>query len=570
MDHDNDQDMHSYEDNDEEQLEEELSHEEEPFQVIGTVKKVKLKHAKTVLPNWVLNPIVFDCEITSDHDLLVDNYSHIIGQSIVNKLKANGIHSFFPVQKHLIPYLIQSFNHSNLLRPRDVCVSSPTGSGKTLAFVIPVIQSLLQRIRTEIRVLIVLPVSDLAIQVFQVVEKYCQGTTLRPGLAVGHKSFAEEQRALVKEIPNSKGQKAYHSLIDILVATPGRLVDLIQRTPGFSLKNLSILILDEADRMMNESQFNWLEEIEKSIFGSDLSNKYPCCCFIDKPSSSKRYSYDYDCCCPIANDAFVRPVQKILFSATLSNDIEKLQSISLFKPILFKASSNKLPSSTNNETAFVFPNELKEYMIITKTDRKPLILWYLIEILKYRKVLCFTGSLENTHRLFILLSQLPDIVVAEYSSRLQGRKRNKMLSRFLNGKIDIIVCSDIFARGLDIEGINYVICYDPPTQVTTYVHRIGRTARAGKEGTAITLLSPEQLGHFNSIIRRAHKHNKNNNKNKEKFVEKMVIKKNALKPLKDKYKDALAKLAKEMSLEKKKLKFKRKTPLRVKKKVKKA
>ena len=160
MDHDNDQDMHSDEGNDEEQLEEEPSYEEEPFQVIGTVKKVKLKHAKTVLPNWVLNPIVFDCEITSDHDLLVDNYSHIIDQSIVNKLKANGIQSFFPVQKHLIPYLIQSFNHSNLLRPRDVCVSSPTGSGKTLAFVIPVIQSLLQRIRTEIRVLIVLPVSD--------------------------------------------------------------------------------------------------------------------------------------------------------------------------------------------------------------------------------------------------------------------------------------------------------------------------------------------------------------------------------------------------------------------------
>jgi len=216
--------------------------------------------------------------------------------------------------------------------------------------------------------------------------------------------------------------------------------------------------LDESDRMVSELQFNWLQEIESSVFGNN--RKHHCFCSIDGTDNDcqlNRYNVSNECCCLNNRSINSKPIHKILFSATLSTDPEKLKFISLFEPILFMVSSDPTSSTsgnTSNPTKHLVPEELKEFMIIAKEDRKPLIVWYLMEVLKYRKVLCFTGSVENSHRLYSLLKEMSGLVIAEFSSKLSAKRREKLLNRFVCEKIDLIICSDIFARGLDIDGIN--------------------------------------------------------------------------------------------------------------------
>ena len=525
----------------------------ESFPVIGQVLGQKSEKVITISEKWITEPIVFDGDVKESQSL--DEFSHIIDESLISLLSDNGIKSLFPVQRQVIPYLLKCFSSSHLIRPKDVCVCSPTGSGKTLSFVIPIVQYLRKRVVTKVRVLVVLPVRDLAIQVFQVFQNYCKKSSLKVGLVVGHKSFVEECNSIVrKSIDGSQ----YHSLVDILVATPGKLVDLIQRADGFDLSQLEVLVLDESDRMISELQFNWLQEIESSVFTSN--RKHHCICSIDYTINDKRlerYNVSNECCCHNWRSLNSRPIHKILFSATLSTDPEKLKFISLFEPILFKVKSDSKTSSEDKhlETSkHLIPKELKEFMIIAKEDRKPLIVWYLMEVLKYRKVLCFTGSVENSHRLYSLLKEMSELVVAEYSSRLSAKKREKLLNHFMSEKIDLIICSDIFARGLDIDGVKCVICYDPPRNETQYIHRVGRTARAGNEGTAIMLVTPTQISHFNIISRRVHQ-KYDSNEIKELRVKKMTVKESELKPLITKYKKSLEKLSVYIKLNEKKKKI---------------
>ena len=545
-----DQQMSEAEDEEQEEIQEEVS---DNFPVIGQVLKVKTQKVTTITEKWLTEPIVFDNDMKKSKSL--DQFSHIIDKSMISLLSDNGVNSLFPVQQEVIPYLLKCFNNYEIIRPKDVCVCSPTGSGKTLSFVIPIVQYLRKRIVTEVRVLVVLPVRDLAVQVFQVFQNYCKKSSLKVGLVVGHKSFAEECDSIVRRsIDGSK----YHSLVDILVATPGKLVDLIQRADGFDLRHLEILVLDESDRMMSEVQFNWLQEIESSVFTSN--RRHHCFCSIERSNSDKqieRYNLMNECLCENSQSLNVRPIHKILFSATLSTDPEKLKFISLFQPILFAVSSDQNKSNDNtieSTEKYLIPKELKEFMIISKEDRKPLIIWYLMEVLKYKKVLCFTGSVENSHRLYSLMKEMSEVVVAEYSSRLNAKKREKLLNHFMSEKIDLIICSDIFARGLDIDGINCVICYDPPRNATQYIHRVGRTARAGNEGTAIMLLTPTQISHFNIISRRVHQKSQMKDKN-DLCVQKMTIKESDLKPLMTKYKKSLEKLSVYIKLDEKKKKI---------------
>ena len=144
----------------------------------------------------------------------------------MQKLKENQITYFFPVQRQVIPHLLK---RNKYFRPSDLCVSAPTGSGKTLAFVLPLVQLLSDRVVPRVRALVVLPVQDLAMQVFKVFQAYSSANHLRVKLISGQKSFAQEQVELVVHDDNASiDQGVYHSLADIVVATPGRLVDHIQ------------------------------------------------------------------------------------------------------------------------------------------------------------------------------------------------------------------------------------------------------------------------------------------------------------------------------------------------------
>lgn len=533
--------------NDEEGDVDEVDDNAEQFTIIGEVKAMKPKPLKTPLPKWIREPTIFDKNITSDDP--PEYLAPYLSDSLIEQLKTNGVSHLFPVQKSIIPYLCKSFKAARSFRPSDICVSSPTGSGKTLAFTLPVINSLQSRVETALRALVVLPVRDLALQVHHVFETYCKGSSLRVGLAVGQRSFQEDVDNLIRLNRDS----SYRSAVDILVCTPGRLVDLIQRAKGFDLTKLKYLIVDEADRIMSsELEHHWLDEVEKAVHGNPANNmNVPCLCGHSK--TDHRVSVECQVGCALSNYSNrTSSVQKLLFSATLSNDPVKLQSMKLFQPKLFIASANEKSVKTT------MPTELTEQMIITAEDKKPLVLWYLLETLKYRRMLIFTGSIENTHRLYKLLKNVDDVKVAECASYLAPAKREQLLKQFSDNLVDVIICSDMMARGIDLTNVSYVVCYDPPTNDTAYIHRIGRTARAGKSGVAITLLTSKQIGLFQTVIRRAHQRSSTNSSAQNYGVEKFAIKESLLKKLVPKYKEALKDLSKSVSKEDRNTHFRKK------------
>lgn len=485
------------------------------FKVLGTIKKNKLKKIQPTLPKWMCDGQGFlgDIEANSCN---VDQFHQLLKPDLLPILKQNNIDKLFPVQRAIIPRLVESFANLKFVQPNDVCVLSPTGSGKTYGYVIPIVNHLMGRVVTQIRALVILPVSDLAVQVFKVFQQLCKGTTLRVGLATANKKQTDQQFYKSNwEIGTTL------CLVDILVATPGKLLDLIQENRDFHLRHLQVLVIDEADRMMNETQFEWLKEIEKSVFESN-SKRY--CQCIWKPVATLNIEPLSACSSLNCKSLF-----KILFSATLTSDPEKLANLCLHYPILFNCITSEQSAANPRQT---IPENLHELMIIIDHDKKPLVLWHLIKDLKYKKILCFTDSIQSTHRLYQLMKLIPELKAVEFSSKQTIQKRKKILRQFESGLVDIIISTDIFARGLDISGIGCVVCYDLPRNDTAYIHRVGRTARGGQSGTAISLITPNQLKHFTIISRRAHRSDR-------KQIEKLVVRNSDLKHLLPEYQKAL-------------------------------
>nr|CAD7399198.1 unnamed protein product [Timema cristinae] len=460
------------------------------FTILGTHQFGKKKKVKRVLPNWLANPTI----ISTNLQKLTTSVEDVPGidEDLVQKLKENNIIQFFPVQSHLIPYLLSAHNKPRYYWPSDVCVSSPTGSGKTLAFVIPIVQALKKRVAIHIRALVVLPVQDLAMQVYEVFKNYCEITDLKVLLVTGQNSFKLEQRQLVRTCVASDPQ----TLVDIVVTTPGRLVDHLQYTPGFSLKNLRFLVIDEADRIIENIQDDWLYYVEKHI------NKglHP------PPLSVSTLQW------------YRPPPQKLLFSATLSQDPEKLHQLALFQPKLFTSVINESSEIGENIKMskeirgdfigkYTTPLELREQFCVVEAANKPTLLYHLIKSNGWKHVLCFTNTRIISHRLSLLLKHLGEgeIKVAEISTALKRAERNQILSHFAAGKIDVLVSTDAFARGMDILDVKFVISFDPPKYVKNYIHRVGRTGRAGKVGNAITFLLESQRGQFTEMLQEAGK-----------------------------------------------------------------
>ncbi|XP_063901335.1 ATP-dependent RNA helicase DDX51-like [Zophobas morio] len=319
------------------------------------------------------------------------------------------------------------------IHPGDLCVCAPTGSGKTLAYVLPILHHLLQKRMRKLRCLIILPTRDLVQQVYKVVEKYAKGTSLKFTSCTGQTSFEAEQKLLVSF---NKVTGAYESLVDIVVATPGRLLDHLGSTRGFTLQYLRFLVLDEADRLFYESYYDWLSKTLKSIYSADEP-------FREEPV--------------VLTPAFIQiptlPLQKLVFSATLTPNPQKLSALRLQFPKFITAATYE---------KFVTPEKLKEYKIVCSTLEKPLVLVYLLQKLNFKNVLCFTSSVESTHRLFLLLKLFGGISVAEYSSLLPQKTKEHVLEAFKCNQIDVLVCSDSMARGMDLENVEKVICFDAP------------------------------------------------------------------------------------------------------------
>nr|XP_023682807.1 ATP-dependent RNA helicase DDX51 [Paramormyrops kingsleyae] len=492
------------------------------FTILGGFESKPVQKVQMVLPQWLAKPDMVQRDISQN--LVPISEVQGICPHLLKKLDSNGIQHFFPVQTEVIPAVLEGVSNGLLVgrggyRPRDICVSAPTGSGKTLAFVVPVVQALLKRVLCEVRVLVVLPTKELAQQVGKVFHSYVEGTSLKVVMLIGQKSLAAEQASLLEQ----SGSR-YRSLADIVVATPGRLVDHINMTSGFSLQHLRFLVIDEADRMIDSMHQSWLSQVTKAVYSrSDGSSVFG----RKEPG-------------PITALSMLQPqtpLQKLLFSATLTQNPEKLQQLGLYRPRLF-SSAHRGPASDNDsaqpEEKFIFPPGLTEFYVPCTLSKKPLLILHFILHLKFSPVLCFTNSREAAHRLCVLVQLFGGVQVAEFSSQLSPSERKRALKGFEQGKIQLLISTDAAARGIDLVGVKYVINYDAPQFIRTYVHRVGRTARAGKAGLAFTFLLGIQEKRFLQMLSDAGSPG----------IQKQIIKPENLKAMESQYERTLLELKK--------------------------
>uniref|UniRef100_A0A182Y2B7 ATP-dependent RNA helicase n=1 Tax=Anopheles stephensi TaxID=30069 RepID=A0A182Y2B7_ANOST len=473
------------------------------FIVLGGEKLHRLKKTEEVLPPWLSHPTIIERELSCKGPSI--KKQPYLDAAIKNNLKSMGYKRLFPVQEKVIPWILAAHGKPAPFWPRDVCISSPTGSGKTLAFAVPVVQLLMHRVAPAVRALVILPVQELAEQVFQVFRKMCEGTTIHPVVLTRGIPLEVEQKKLVKYCNGE-----YVSKVDIVVTTAGRLIEHLHSTKGFTLRHLRFLIVDEADKVMSQIQNDWLYHLNKHV--KQESDEY----LLGRTSELLSQT-----------ELFDRPRQphKLLFSATFKRDAEKLKTLKLFHPKLFTtvrdpieiammagktfaaAQQQQEPRRGKFAGQYTTPLELKEFVCMTDQRMKPLTLYGLIRENGYRKFLVFTNGINNAHRLSFVLQRLfgTEMVIEEWSSSLAPATRRNVLSRFSMGKVNGIICTDALARGIDIESIEVVISYDVPKHVDNYIHRIGRTARAGYSGTAITLVTEDDRKKFKSILKEAYK-----------------------------------------------------------------
>ncbi|XP_023739969.1 DEAD-box ATP-dependent RNA helicase 1 [Lactuca sativa] len=404
----------------------------------------------------------------------------------------SGIDSLFPVQ---VAVWQETMGPGSF--ERDLCVNSPTGSGKTLAYALPIVQTLSSRSVKCLRALVVLPTRDLALQVRDVFATIAPAVGLSVGLAVGQSSISEEISMLI-ERPKLEAGICYdphhhpielQSAVDILVATPGRLIDHINNTKGFTLEHLRFLVVDETDRLLRESYQSWLPMVlqcTNSTVDAFFSNPST----FGSLKTVRRIGVERG----FKNKAYPR-LMKMVLSATLTQDPTKLSQLQLHHPLFL----------TTGHIRYKLPEHLHSFKLICEQQMKPLYLVSLLKNLQGEKCIVFTSSVESTHRLCTLLKFFGDlgIKIKEYSGHQHQTLRSKTLRAFREGGVQVVVSSDAMTRGMDVEGVRNVINYDKPPYIKTYIHRAGRTARAGNSGRCFTLLHQDEVKQFKKLLKKA-------------------------------------------------------------------
>lgn len=339
---------------------------------------------------------------------------------ILKALNEKGYKSPTPIQEQAI---------SPVLKGKDLLGVAQTGTGKTAAFAIPIIQSIVRlgKDKKGIKALIVTPTRELAIQIDDNIKEYSKYCRVRHTVIFG----GVKQNAQVQRLKGG---------IDILVATPGRLLDLMNQ--GYiSLNKIEIFVLDEADRMLD---MGFIHDIKKLL----------------KALPQKR--------------------QSLFFSATMPPNILKLSKQILHHPIKVEVT----PAATTAET-------VKQQLYYTnRTSKRDLVL-HLMKDPALEQVLIFTRTKRGADRLARDLAKKKIKAAAIHGDKAQNQ-RQRSLKDFKSGKLRVLVATDIAARGIDIDKLNYVVNYEIPNEPETYVHRIGRVGRAGESGTAISLCEPEE------------------------------------------------------------------------------
>ncbi|ORZ13085.1 P-loop containing nucleoside triphosphate hydrolase protein [Absidia repens] len=457
------------------------------------------------IPEWLLQPTT----VEPDQSCSLNDVG--LSSSLIQRCQDQGLSSFFAVQMQVIPaFLRRKALYDTRRAPGDLCISAPTGSGKTLAYVLPIVDILSKRIVTRLRALVILPTRDLVIQVKETFDAFVKGTDLKVGIALGQHSFIQEQISLVGK--SNEKYNGGHSKVDILIATPGRLMDHLKDTPNFTLQHLRFLVIDEADKLLNQSYQDWLNHILHASQPPTSKNKSTLDFKTDKysvvESDGVAPSFMSSCFDLPTSDIDLPKapsVQKLLFSATLTKNPGKIAGLHLTDPEYI---SVQRQGDDTNQPQYTTPAGLKEFMMVCASDKKPLTVIYLLKQLNIKSGLCFTKSVESTRQLKMLLNGYGKqtgmkLNVVEYSSDLKSSQRKALLQQFKEGEIDLMICSDLIGRGIDMDCVEVVISYDVPLFMDKYIHRVGRTARAGREGKAFTLVEKQEARHFNGMLRSA-------------------------------------------------------------------
>lgn len=504
---------------------------------------------------------------------------------IVEKLEKKGYHNALAVQSQIIPMLRPGLDQ----HLGDLCVLAKTGSGKTMAYLLPMIESMKDRDVTTLSVIVVVPTRILVNQARAVADELCVGTKLKVGVAIGDVALATERKALVnvsgrfdleraKELHDKANEQLrtgfvdkggiledlmtmlpghvphYESKVDILICTPGRLVEHIESTTGFLLRDVQWVVFDEADQLLDHGFHDWANTVMDALHGETPP---------DFMNAREKF-------CKLKRRPIPRNITKIILSATLTKDLTKLQTLRLQRPKLVAVqddTSAEDKAAGADDVTYELPSTLHEFAIpVGDGLNKPLYLLYLLQkkilwenysnppdkaesdsdsssdsesdestsssdsenyseedveasylALKHprqktkkrsppqekaisnKRVLVFTKSNENAARLARLLSLLDPTLaeqVAPLTKTATSKKSKKVLKQFSEGGLAILIASDRASRGLDIPDLTHVINYDIPHDVTSYVHRVGRTARAEKQGEALTLFTKTEAHWF--------------------------------------------------------------------------
>lgn len=532
----------------------------------------------SALPAWLANPVgISESQPRSLNELGVNT-------KLLSNLHSSGLTNALPVQESIIPLLLQGERHYS----GDLCVSAPTGSGKTLAYALPMISALMNKVITRLRGVIVVPTRELVAQVFKVCEMCASSLNLHIAMATGSKPLKEERALLVlkamrldpdayrqiytkpftaadweffgledlfEDLDTVEDERPdyvphYKSKVDLLISTPGRLVDHIRFTKGFTLEDVEMFVVDEADKLLDDTFQEWVDVVLPALKDQGMIS------VADQAVNEAGL------------DPPPRTVQKVILSATMTEDITKLNSLELRNPKLIAVGDSVkdtgildpgAEAEAQGHGSFNMPRTLSESAVAVGDGmKKPL---FLLHILKHdikldsssyiadgRKVserkaeytsssskstfseddssisdtsssseasarsssaepsslpnetyqpilssvLIFTRSSEaamRLRRLLILLEPQYDKCIATVTRSSNSASSRNAINLFRQKKVSILIATDRASRGLDLPDLGHVISYDMPPSVTAYVHRVGRTARAGKKGQAWTLVA---------------------------------------------------------------------------------
>jgi ATP-dependent RNA helicase RhlE len=349
-----------------------------------------------------------------------------LSQPMIEGVKAMGYAEPTPIQLRAIPLVLQG---------RDVIGSAQTGTGKTAAFALPIL-SQLGRHSSQPRLLVLEPTRELAAQVETAIRDFARFTELRVVVVFGGVGYGLQRENLRKGV-------------DIIVATPGRLLDLVEQG-NCKLDHIQFLVLDEADRMLD---MGFLPDVRR---------------IIDK--------------CP-------RNRHTSLFSATIPPEIETLIQWAMKNPETVEIGARRSPAET-----------VKHVIYPVSDSQKTDLLLELLKRVNYDSVIIFCRTKHGADRIAHLLKRNNHAVAVLHSNRTQ-REREQALRGFRDGRYEVLVATDIAARGLDIADVSHVINYDVPQHPEDYIHRIGRTGRMEATGDAFTLMVAEDSRHVFAIER---------------------------------------------------------------------